>query len=221
MNDDEMNDVDELEDVDDELEQDAGDMKEEKKEKKPKAKSSNAWNLLLLLLIVLSSGLLFLKLTYDISDVRTEIESAKMEMDSERMMMEGKLQDLESGMMEMEEAAKMEKEAMMTEKLTYTNQTYGFSLQFPEAWNDRVVTEKLDQEPGYIAIGFPSYFEILQIQIFSEEAFNNLDGPTGEVLGKRNGLVFTGSAPAAGGTRDEFFTARINEIPDILKSFSF
>ncbi len=109
----------------------------------------------------------------------------------------------------------------------YINSTYGFSLEFPIAWEDWVVDEQLINH-GYgvkapvVYFGLPDQKEIFAVSIFTKEQWDQLskveppDGVSGDPVARNNSLWFDYSLGHYAANEDMY--KRRGEVGDIMKT---
>lgn len=113
-------------------------------------------------------------------------------------------------------------EAEIVEGETYTNEKYGFTLQFPDTWEGYVTKETkwIDNKTVSIEFGLPEQELIFDITIFTPEEWEKIsseEGPKPTKISENDEYVFAyGHAQDA--VNDEI-VQRMEEIDDIIATF--
>lgn len=119
------------------------------------------------------------------------------------------------------------------DELKYSNQTYGYTINFPQDWRGKYEVQENENSTAFLYTGYPELKEsIFRIDVFSEEKWNVIQsepGYSGTEIAKNNGLVFVYSMllenpyaidPAAGLEKyaDEF-QKMVGDVQTIIKTF--
>lgn len=109
-----------------------------------------------------------------------------------------------------------------TNTITYYNETYDFSLLLEKEWKDYRTEEVKRTNYGIYHIDFylPGYdYSFFAISIFTPEQWSEIlkeDGPKPQMLGQKNGNVFTYSQ---GQDYPESLTTQFAQISKIITTF--
>lgn len=111
-----------------------------------------------------------------------------------------------------------------TNSISYYNEAYDFSLEFPLDWEGFKTNESKTQYGNYesykIDFFLPGYdYPFFAVTVFSPEQWTEIlkeDGPKPQLLGQKNNQVFTYSQ---GQDMSESLMKQFNQISSIVKTF--
>lgn len=111
------------------------------------------------------------------------------------------------------------------EKISYNNDQYGFSLEFPSSWGGYVVKNRtidwgIPGTSDSVDFGFSAQDSLFNISVISQDQWKKIsseEGPLPTYLGENNKYVFVYGA--AQYIANNAMAARMGEIKDIIKTF--
>lgn len=112
---------------------------------------------------------------------------------------------------------------------SYTNEKYGFALNFPDTWKGYAVTAHDNENWSDLCFSFkqPQSFCLFQLIIFNKSQWAKAgSGQKQNILSQTENAVITcegccqvGGDTTGGGQFDKFQTERCQEAPGIIKTF--